>query len=335
MLDKLGFRKLHEVGITGKGVKVVVADTGVYSSHPMLYGKVKGEVSFVPDEPVTDLCGHGTSVASIIACLAPDADIYSVKVLDKDGHGDLGWILHAYDYSISIGADVMNMSLGSPINCCVSSIAMAHYRAVSYGVIPVYAVGNYGAGRVSCPAMVWGSVSVGSSNLDGDPASFSSCGAGCLGDPKPLCMEYGGGDDYCILTAWSPESVLFRSETVCIRGTSQATPIFSSIVALTVQMMRDKEGVKPNNNDIVSWAYQSTGTRVRCGGAGVVDAYRYVITAKSVGVGTWFLARFLEGLRSLITNKDVLKSILMFTPAPWYIKAIIYSHIVGGGGGHS
>lgn len=310
---------------------MVVADTGVYGRHPMLSGKVKGEVSFVPDEGGEDYCGHGTSVASIISSLAPDAEIYSAKVLDKEGHGDLGWVLASYNYAIEIGADLMNMSLGSPINCCISSIAMAHYRSVSVGTYPIYAVGNFGEGRLSCPGMIKGAIAVGSSNLDEEPASFSSCGAGCFGDMKPLCMEYGGGDDYCVVTAWSPNSILFRSEYACIRGTSQATPIFTSIAALAIQAFRDWEGVKPSYSDLITWVYASTSGFIKCGGRGVVNAYTYMVNAKRVGVSSDFLVRFFEGIRNLMENRDVVRSLLTFMPVPWYVKAIIYSHIAGGG----
>ena len=78
----------------GRGIKVVILDTGVDASHPDLAPNVKGAVSFVPGESPHDGNGHGTHAAGIIAAaengagiigVAPAAWLYNVKVLANSG----------------------------------------------------------------------------------------------------------------------------------------------------------------------------------------------------------------------------------------------------------
>ena len=86
-------------GATGRGVKVCVLDSGVELDHPSV-GEVAGAVFITLDEngdPVAeedhegDLCGHGTACAGVIRALAPEAEIYSVRVLGAGFKGSGGF----------------------------------------------------------------------------------------------------------------------------------------------------------------------------------------------------------------------------------------------------
>lgn len=86
-------------GATGKGVKVAVVDSGVDNKHPDLAGHVKGGVIIdesggqITTRPYDgqDAAGHGTGCAGVIARLAPEAEIYSVRVLSCIGVGSDGY----------------------------------------------------------------------------------------------------------------------------------------------------------------------------------------------------------------------------------------------------
>lgn len=112
-------------GATGKGVRVAVIDSGVESDHPWLDKAVKGGVVVeydgrrkegvrISDESKPrDIFGHGTACAGIIHKLAPDADIYSVRVLGKDLSGRALQFAGGLRWAIQNGMQVLNLSLST------------------------------------------------------------------------------------------------------------------------------------------------------------------------------------------------------------------------------
>src|SRR6516225_3333568 len=77
-------------GSAGAGVRVAVIDSGIDNNNPAIAGHVKGYISFFEDregqmhiseEPHSDVFGHGTACADIIRRLAPDCELFSIKVL--------------------------------------------------------------------------------------------------------------------------------------------------------------------------------------------------------------------------------------------------------------
>ncbi|MFN2138790.1 MAG: S8 family peptidase [Candidatus Promineifilaceae bacterium] len=112
-------------GSTGAGVRVAVVDTGIEYDHPALEGAVRGGVVIEldeneasgyradKDEPPHDMAGHGTAVAGIIHALAPQAELYSVRVLGGNMTGRAYVFAGGLDYAIENGMDVVNMSLST------------------------------------------------------------------------------------------------------------------------------------------------------------------------------------------------------------------------------
>ncbi|MEH6995307.1 S8 family serine peptidase, partial [Neobacillus drentensis] len=173
-----GIEKLHEEGYTGKGVKVGILDTGIDYNHPDLKDAFKGGYDFVdndkdPMETTYDdwknsgkaekmgggtyYTEHGTHVAGIIAGqgkntstdtpvegVAPDADIYSYRVLGPYGNGSTSAILAGIDKAVADGMDVINMSLGANYNDPLYVTSIAVNNAVLAGVTMVVSAGNSG-----------------------------------------------------------------------------------------------------------------------------------------------------------------------------------------------
>lgn len=108
-------------GSTGKGVRVCILDSGIERDHPLvggLSGAVAVEVG--DDEEVTvvddvegDLCGHGTACAGIVRSLAPDCELYSVRVLGAGFTGSGAALLGGLRYAVEQGFHVINMSLST------------------------------------------------------------------------------------------------------------------------------------------------------------------------------------------------------------------------------
>jgi subtilisin family serine protease len=108
-------------GSTGARVKVAVIDSGVDAGHPALGGPLAGYVAFrqQPDgqlvadtQPHVDTYGHGTACAGIIKSLAPDCELYSVKVLGA-GFGQGSILAAGLSWAIDNGMQVCNLSLGT------------------------------------------------------------------------------------------------------------------------------------------------------------------------------------------------------------------------------
>jgi subtilisin family serine protease len=108
---------------TGAGVKVAVIDSGIDADHPAV-GRVQGAVAFefdpdAEDEvamvegPHEDLFGHGTACAGIIRSLAPEAELYSVRVLGGNLKGRSVTFAAGLRWAIDAGMHVVNLSLST------------------------------------------------------------------------------------------------------------------------------------------------------------------------------------------------------------------------------
>jgi len=108
-------------GATGAGIRVCILDSGVDANHPQV-GGINGAVAIsigedgepvaTPDEE-GDLCGHGTACAGIIRALAPECEIYSVRVLGAGYTGSGPVLLGGLRWAVEQGYDVVNMSLST------------------------------------------------------------------------------------------------------------------------------------------------------------------------------------------------------------------------------
>jgi len=146
---------------TGKGVKIAILDSGV---GPIDDVKVYGGYNFVDDnEDTTDRYGHGTMVASIIGAthtnsktglkgVAPDAEIYAVKIIDDQGNMNLDRAIAGVRWAIDNDMQIISMSW------CINdrNYALRQILAEAYtkGILLVAAAGNTGqiANGVGCPA---------------------------------------------------------------------------------------------------------------------------------------------------------------------------------------
>ena len=97
-------------------VRVAVIDSGVHASHPHV-GGVSGGIGIDEHgdahDDYTDRLGHGTAVTAAIREKAPAADIYAIKVFDRELASTGSALVAACDHAIAHGVDVINMSLGT------------------------------------------------------------------------------------------------------------------------------------------------------------------------------------------------------------------------------
>lgn len=135
---------------SGRGVSVAVIDSGIDTTHPELDGRVKSSVEaraenkrilFEPSE-VGDSAGHGTACAGIIAKIAPDAEIHSIKVLGAGGLGDGMAFLAGLEYAVKQKFRVINLSLGTTKPQFFAPLHDLLDRAYQSGCIVVAAANN-------------------------------------------------------------------------------------------------------------------------------------------------------------------------------------------------
>jgi subtilisin family serine protease len=223
-------------GSTGKGVRVAIVDSGVDDQHPAVAGAVRGyvEPSVADDgavgyrtEPHGDAFGHGTACAGIIHRIAPEAEIYSVRVLGPRLSGKGPVFAAGVRWAAENGMHVVNLSLGTtkreffgPFHDIVDT---AYHR----GVTLVTAANNMP--ETSFPSLFAAVLSV-ACHADAkgdDPLEFY-----CNPDPP---VEFGApGID--VRVAWA------RGGYSTMTGNSFAAPHITGIVAL---LLSKHPGLRP------------------------------------------------------------------------------------------
>lgn len=210
----------------GDGVTVAVLDTGADLAHPglidhLIPGRDMVADDALPQDEGTGLgWGHGTHISGVIARMAPNAKILPVRVLDSQGRGNTFILAYAIDWAVAQGADVINLSLGTPFDSQLLRESVA--QAQAKGVVIVAAAGNAGDSVLSYPAAYPGVVAV--TAVDG-------------ADLKPDFATYGDWVDVAApgvgitSTVIGPDGSGYAGWT----GTSMATSFVSGAAALARQ----------------------------------------------------------------------------------------------------
>jgi minor extracellular protease Epr len=149
--NKIGASKAWSSGLTGKGVKIAILDTGI-SPHSDL--QIAGGVSFKSyTSSFYDDNGHGTHMGGIIGAenngigsvgIAPDALIYAVKVLNKEGEGEIETLIKGIEWSIANKMDIINLSLSLDEQVDNATLRAVLDKAYNNGILIVGAAGNHG-----------------------------------------------------------------------------------------------------------------------------------------------------------------------------------------------
>lgn len=231
-VKRIGAGTVQEAGNKGTGVKVAVIDTGIDYSHPDLRTNFAGGRDFVNNDadPIDDN-GHGTHVAGTIAArdngdgvvgVAPEAQVFGLKVLGADGSGDNTSVIAALEWAVDHQIQVANMSFGDTED--PGPIAKAAFdNATAAGVLLIAAAGNDGSpdgvtDTVGFPARFDSVVSVAATAPDNSRAFFSSVGPEVrLAAPGFDIMSTFLGGLYAVAS-----------------GTSMATPHVVGVAALVI-----------------------------------------------------------------------------------------------------
>lgn len=211
--------------LTGKNISVAILDTGIDKEHPDL--KVKDGISFVDGySNFDDDNGHGTHLAGTIGAknngigttgIAPDVDLYAVKVLDKYMSGKYSTVVKGIDWALEHNIKIVLMSLGGKKESEFFKEAMD--KAYEKGILLISSAGNEGykeGNSITYPAKFSSVIAVGALDRDDKRGFLSS-----KGDELELMAP---GVD--ILSTWKEGGYRLDS------GTSMAAAHAAGIAAL-------------------------------------------------------------------------------------------------------
>lgn len=308
--------KAHRGGITGRGIKVAMVDSGHFA-HPFFAARGY-RVQPVTLGPATtgagvDDNGHGTAESANIFAVAPDAELWPVKINFANSTG-------AFNAAVGLSPHIITCSWGSdvrvgPLSAADQTLAVAISDAVARGIIVVFAAGN---GHFGFPGQHPDVISVGGVFRDANGGLRASDYASGFASPI-----YPGRDspDLCGLVGMKPRAAYIMlplqpgsaidtqlatggahpasDETATndgwavISGTSAAAPQLAGAAALIKQacptlgpaavrdiLIRTAIDVTNGNcNTSSSGAAAGPGTDLATG-AGLVDANAAVLVAK-------------------------------------------------------
>ncbi|KXJ78974.1 hypothetical protein RP20_CCG002845 [Aedes albopictus] len=225
---------LWGMGITGKGVKVAVFDTGLSKNHPH-FKSVKERTNWTNEKTLDDGVSHGTFVAGIIAsskeCLgfAPDSELHIFRVFTNNQVSYTSWFLDAFNYAILKKINVLNLSIGGP-DFLDQPFVDKVLELSANKVIMVSAIGNDGPlyGTLNNPGDQMDVIGVGGMDYNDNIAKFSSRGMTTwelpngYGRMKPDIVTYGS----------QVKGSNLNGGCKSLSGTSVASPVVAGAVTL-------------------------------------------------------------------------------------------------------
>ena len=242
--DVWNYHDINDKNIAGYGIRIAIIDTGVDYNHPDLNKNYVGGYDFVNDDndPMDDN-GHGTHCAGIAlgtginsnykyTGVAPRSDLFSYKVLDNEGNGEISSVIDAFDRALEEDIDIISISFGNNEELAFpnSILSLAADNVVDAGIVVVAAAGNDGkSGQISSPACAKKVICVGATDKNDNVADFSSRG--------PAFFENGS---YLIKPDIVAPGVNIKSCSknngyIYLSGTSMSTPHVAGASALILQ----------------------------------------------------------------------------------------------------
>ncbi|MCK5029853.1 MAG: S8 family serine peptidase [Thermoplasmatales archaeon] len=178
--------------VTGTGVNIGIADTGLDYTHPDIAPRYKGGIDTVDDDDDPfwdDDTGetHGTHVAGTVLAALNDegvrgvaygADLYHARVLGPDGSGSISGIMAGVEHLVvENDCKIISLSLGGKSK---SRTEKAFYQDLydNHGALIIAAAGNDGRSKLIYPAEYPVVVSVGAVDSNNVIADFSNYGNG-------------------------------------------------------------------------------------------------------------------------------------------------------------
>lgn len=131
-------------GYMGTDVRVAVLDTGIEESSDLIKDPYR-ILNFTDSPTAYDENGHGTKMLQILCDkdigVAPNIEIYSLKVLDENGEGCYIYTINAIRWCIENNIQIINISVATSTD--YQELKKIIEEAVRGGIIIVASFGNF------------------------------------------------------------------------------------------------------------------------------------------------------------------------------------------------
>ncbi|HEY6791194.1 MAG TPA: S8/S53 family peptidase [Trebonia sp.] len=228
----------------GAGVTIYVADTGLLADAPgtcpWLHG-VTGDVDPLPPavngvQAIPPYTGHGTFVAGVVRCMAPDAEVIVTNAFAVAGSTLESDLVQRLDAALAHPVDIFHLSI--TVTTRKNQILIGVERWLELlrdykGTVCVVAAGNDGTNRRHWPAASPGTVSVGALAADWrSRARFSDFGSwvDVYAPGRDLVNAFATGTYTCHVPPYTGQERKFYGMAKW-SGTSFSTPIVTGLIA--------------------------------------------------------------------------------------------------------
>lgn len=307
-LKQIGFEKIYGKYKGNPAVKVAVVDNAVWADHPDLdikpenryfafvdaEGECEPPTNIDPDEECESILNcpssswsHGTHCAGLIAAVNDNNEgtasfgsgitLLAARASDMRGDG----VTKGFEcilWAIDKGADIISLSWGSAYSSNTEKEIVE--TAVKNGVVILAAAGNDAISTPQYPACYEGVIAVGAVNSDNSRASFSNMGDWVdIAAPGGYVKRQGGESGTNLLSTTFSACQYYRLEGETSMkglyydgkaGTSMATPLTASVVALMLSVNPDLSPAQVESI-LKETAMPATDFEM-CANSGVIDA---------------------------------------------------------------
>jgi subtilisin family serine protease len=142
----IGATALHQLGVTGFGVRVAMVDSGWYRHaffQSLLYNVAPVVLAPAAADPDDDESGHGTGESANLLAIAPGCELVPVKMNFVN-------TIAAFDAAVALRPDIITCSWGSNTFATLTAADMAlsasMAAAVASGITVIFSAGNGHAG---------------------------------------------------------------------------------------------------------------------------------------------------------------------------------------------